>query len=84
MPIASMGRCEGPDKILADQAGLDIGVVGDVHLVIKNNKLMVLYLPVGNKSSGNQKQADKQLTTYVDSFFHMFFGNAIQAVQYMR
>jgi hypothetical protein len=59
MPVTGMTRREGPFKTFHGQTGLYLRVLGDIHIIIIVDELMILHLPVDGCGNYYQGKADE-------------------------
>ena len=64
-----MSSSECPGDTLWCQIFLNMAIFGDILIVIKVYKTIILYLPVNSKDSHNEKQAHQYITAIDDKFF---------------
>lgn len=69
MPQVIVFCAESPADALRCDAGLDIVVFGDIHVIIEIDKIKLMHLPVDGKNSHSQDDVNDQLFSV---FIHMY------------
>jgi hypothetical protein len=58
--MTNMNLCESQEESSECQALLDIWVLCDIHIVIKINKFIILYLPKCPKCNQSEKDTEEK------------------------
>jgi hypothetical protein len=60
MPVTGMTCREGPLQTSHGQTGLYMRVIGDIHIIIVVDEVMIFYRPIDGGSDNDQRQAYNQ------------------------